>query len=184
MHTDKLKSLILNGMKKYKIHSVLVTLISQSRNRLITKEKMEDYYNGKIQHHRDPTVDMLKISVNDDLEDLLQKLRIGEDYKESVWSYYLPKLTKKELRLVELRDEVHLKTYSSYGLPKQDLDIDEKEMKRSESKSKFLMSNCFRWSLKIENYVPAESVFSKTESSQSKVELCRPCSKCNGDSKL
>ena len=186
MHTDKMKSLILNEMKKYGINSVLVTLITQSRKRLVTKETMKDYYNGKVAYgrelrivQRDPTVNMMNMSVNDDLEELLENLKIGEVFKESVWSYFLPKLTEEELKLIEVRDEDHLKTYSSYGLPEQDPDISEEEMKLSDSKSKFLKSDCFRWSFKIENCHTAKPVLSNTDSSQSQTELRRPCSTCN-----
>ena len=179
MHTDKVKSLIMDGMKKYEITSVLVTLLSQSRGRLITQEKMNDYYNGKIQPHSNPTVDMLKTSVNEDLEELLEKLEIGEDLKQCVWSYFLPKLTKQEVKLVRLRDEDHLKTYSTYGLPEQDPDIDEKEMKLSKTKSKFLISNCFRWSFKLENHSADKAVPSNPEFSQPQIGLRKPCPNCN-----
>ena len=167
------------GMKKYKINSLLVTLITQTRNRLITKETMKNYYNGKIQPHSDPTVDMLKMSVTDDLEEFLGNLQLGEEFKESVWSFCLPELTEEELKLVELRDEDHLKTYSSFELPDQDPDIAEKEMQFSESKSKFLKSDCFRWSFKIENSPKVEPVLSNIDSSQSQTELRGPCSTCN-----
>ena len=42
-HEDKLISIILNGMKKHKIKSVMVTKIHLERWELITKEKMESY---------------------------------------------------------------------------------------------------------------------------------------------
>ena len=152
-----MKSMILNVMKKYEITSVLVTLIMQWRDGLITKEIMKEYYNAKIKYFKIqsyPNVNLLKTSVNDDLESLLGDLQIGRDFKEStVWSYFLPKLTDKELKLVKMRDENHLKTYSCYGLPGRDPDIDENEMNLSKSKSKFLKADCFRYTFKIENQI-------------------------------
>ena len=45
-YKDQLESFILRGMKKYKIKSVLVTLIDMLRTNLITKEVMESFCNG------------------------------------------------------------------------------------------------------------------------------------------
>ena len=42
--TDKLRSIILNGMKKHKIKSVMLTSITLGRSGLITKEKMDSYW--------------------------------------------------------------------------------------------------------------------------------------------
>ena len=45
-YKGQLESFILRGMKKYKIKSVLVTLIDMWRTNLITKEVMESFCNG------------------------------------------------------------------------------------------------------------------------------------------
>ena len=56
---DTLRSFILEGMRKFKIRSVMVTKIFMWRSHLITKEKTENLYKGD----RD--------SVNNNLESLI-----------------------------------------------------------------------------------------------------------------
>ena len=66
---ERFKTLILKGMQKYKIKKVMVTRIDMWRDQLITKEKMEKFCKGKEDE---------KISVNDDLETLLEKIQLGK----------------------------------------------------------------------------------------------------------
>ena len=96
-YEDTLRSLILIGMMKYKIKSVIVTIINMERTRLITKDKMESFCKGK---------EYQKDSVNDDLESFLEDLRLGKEPNEAVDTYFLPKLTEKEMELVEKKKEV------------------------------------------------------------------------------
>jgi len=100
----------------------------------------------------------MNLSVNDELEEFMEKLQIGEDFKESVSSYFLPELTEEELKLVELKNEDHLKTYFSYGLP---------GTKSWTSETKYLQSNCFRWSFKIQN----PSIVSSKKAQRPKLQL-------------
>ena len=58
------------------------------------------------------------------------------------FTYYLPKLTKEELKLVGRKDPIYLETF---GLT--DPDVDEIEMRMSESKSKFVEAVCVRRTL-------------------------------------
>ena len=46
-HQARLRSLFRKSMNKYKLNSVMVTGISMTRIKLITKEAVEDYCNGK-----------------------------------------------------------------------------------------------------------------------------------------
>ena len=186
-----LESSIANGMKKYNINSVLLTTISQERERLITKEATEEYYDRKIQYSYDSTMRHgpwnIKISVNDDLESLFEDLKIGRKVKKLEWSYFLPELTEKDLQLVETRNESHLKTYICYWEPVHvyktlytytginwlkrrrprygDPDISKWKMKRSRSTSKFLKAVCFRWSFKFErrHLDAVEEIFEGTQ---------------------
>ena len=64
-HEDNLRSIILNGMKKHKIKSVMVTSILLRRGKVITKEEMESYCKGE-KYEKD--------SVNDDLESLFENI--------------------------------------------------------------------------------------------------------------
>ena len=125
-------------MKKYKLKSVMVTFIYMSRRELITKEKMENYCKGND--------DNRKHSVNDDLESLFEDIRHGKELDEAVWTYFLPKLTKKELELIEKKDTSYLETFSL-----RNPDVSEAEMKLSESDSKFVRGWCWRKTFTIEN---------------------------------
>ena len=109
-----------------------------SRHDLITKEKMENYCKGND--------DFSKLSVNDDLESLFEDIRLGQEPVDEVSAYFLPKLTKKELELVEIKDASYLETFV-WSNP----DVSEAEMKLSESDSKFVRGWCSRTTFTIEN---------------------------------
>ena len=137
---DKLKSFILAAMKKYNIKSVMVSLIYMVRQHLITKEKMENYCKGK---------EVEEDSVNDDLESLFESLRLGKepDFTRK-FTYFLPKLTEKELVLVGKRDPSYL---DSFIKPSNLVDVPEAEMRLSESKSKFIEGFGYRRTFTINN---------------------------------
>ena len=136
----RLKAIILNGMKKYQLDSVMVTNINMHRMNLITKERMENYYKGKEDEKR-------KHSVNDDLESLFGDIRLGKEPDECIHTYFLPKLTNKELKLVESKDYSYFQTFQLWYDP----DVDATEMMQSESDSKFVQSGCGRRTFTIEN---------------------------------
>ena len=135
---NRLRSFILNGMKKHKINSVMVTKIHLQRWKLITKEKMESYCNGE---------EYLKDSVNDDLESLFEIIQLGKEPNENVQTYCLPKLTEEELELVERRDTIYFQSFDYSWNP----DVDETEMMLSESDSKYVYSSTVRETFVIEN---------------------------------
>ena len=93
------------------------------RWQLITKEAMEKYTKGEEDE---------KDSVNDDLESFFENIRLGKEPDETVWTYFLPKLTKEELELVERRDTSYLQTFFVEAAGKN-ADVDETEMMLSES---------------------------------------------------
>ena len=136
-----LESFLLKGMKQYKLKKVMVTFIDMSRMELITKERMENYCNGK---------ELQKESVNDDLEKLFEDIQLGKKPDLFVPTYFLPKLTKKELDLVERKDEdfMHAFAYEMYA------DIDKAKMLLSESNSKFVLGEGRRRTLTIKNPLP------------------------------
>ena len=138
-NVDRLRSFILEGMKKYNIKKVMVTSIYMWRNKLITKESMEKYCKGEKKE---------KDSVNDDLESLFEDLRLGKEPDEKeVWTYFLPKLTEEEMELVETKDPNYLQTFSNGDYA----DVEEAEMKLSESDSKFVEGYARRTTYTIEN---------------------------------
>ena len=115
-------------MKKHKIKSVILTSIHLERWYLITKEKMESYCKGD---------EIEKDSVNDDLESLFENIRLGKEPDEEVRTYFLPKLTKEELELVERRDTSYLRSFYE-GAFRRNPDVNETEMMLSESDSKYV----------------------------------------------
>ena len=134
------KSMILKKMKKYGIKEAMVTIIGMWRDHLITKEKMEDYYKGK-----EETIGGYdKESVHDDLDSFFDKLQNGWWEEEKVITYFIPKLTEKEKKLVEEKDKDHLMSYWNHALYGHDPDVSKKEMDDSESKSKFVRGRCIR----------------------------------------
>ena len=100
-----------------------MTRIYMERWRLITKKAMVKYCKGEKDR---------KISVNDDLESLFEDLQLGkEPDKYEHLTYFLPKLTEKEMKSVERKDTTFLQSfYLSHP------DVEEVEMNRSESDSK------------------------------------------------
>ena len=139
----RMRSFILNGMDNYKIKRVLVTRIHMHRKRLITKEVMENFCKGKE--------DSRKESVNDDLERLLEDIRLDKELVGLVHTYFLPKLTKEELKLVERKDYDFMHSFWD----KMGADVDKSEMMLSESDSKFVFGYSCRTTI-IENSLPVK----------------------------
>ena len=118
----------------------MVTMIDLRRERLITKEKMEDVCKGE------------GYSVNDDLESLFENIRLGKELNEDVETYFLPKLTKEELAWVERKKYSYLVTFWSMTNPlDRNPDVDETEMMLSESDSKYIYAWSNRRTFVIEN---------------------------------
>ena len=115
----------------------MITSIGIVRHYLITKEEMENYCKGKKS---------LKKSVNDDLDSMFEDIRLGKQQDEEVYTYFLPKLTEAELKLVEIKDSKYLQTfwYSNQ-------DVDEAVMQLSESDSKYVGGFCHRQTVTIKN---------------------------------
>ena len=89
-------------------------------------------------------------SIQDDLESFFEKLKIGNEKREDVVTYFLPKLTNEELKLVELKDEDHLQQYVWHIIGRT-VDVDPEEMKKSESDSKYVLGWGRRETFTIEN---------------------------------
>ena len=134
----ELEELILLAMRNYGIRSALLTMLHMKRWKLITKEKSKAAYEGKLVNDEDWWY--YKGSINEDLESFLSSLETEEEIKtEDVLSFFLPKLTENELKLVEEKDIDYMKTFS-FGLP----DVELEEMNKSDSKDKYLQGQCLR----------------------------------------
>ena len=146
-YRDRVRSLILGEMKKYKIKKVMVTFIHQFRDHLLTKEEMETQCKvTDTTWNNDLSV---KKSVNDDLDSLIEDIRRGKEPNgDDVWTYFTPKLNKKELELVERKDDNFMQTFMS-GM---NADVSKDRMEASESDSKFVRGFCRRTTFTIKNH--------------------------------
>ena len=147
------EKLFLKKMKKYGIHTSVLTILLMQRNYLITKEKQKLAYDGKLKNKREWRY--YAGSVNEDLESFITKIQNNEELtNEEVQSFFLPMLTNKELKLVEDKDQNHLASYYYHEM-KWDHDVNADEMKKSNSKDKCLHCYCWRrtTSLNLESYL-------------------------------
>ena len=137
----------------------MVTSLFMMRRKLITKEKMMDYCTGK---------EYLTDSINDDLESMFEDFRLGNTPSRWDDTYFLPKLTEEELKLTERKDRSYFRTFiedpepivsgnqvlywEEKGVPiQQNIDVEEAEMKASESNSEYALVSCDRETYTIEN---------------------------------
>ena len=116
----------------------MVTSINMVRKDLMTKEAMESYY----YYYREE-----QNSVNEDLESLFEKIRLGKELNGYAYTYFSPKLTEQELESVERGDRIFLQTFC-----KSDPDVDKSEMMRSGSDSKYVHGDSTRKTFVIENH--------------------------------
>ena len=143
----KLKEIILTKMRKYGIQTSILTMVNMLRSNLITKEKVKKAAEGKLKDDEDWK--HYKGSINDDLERFFINLQDENEIKEEgVSSFFAPKLTNEEMKLVQERNQEHLNTYSRHiaGL---NPDVDVEEMKQSNSKSKFVHGGCVRCTIPL-----------------------------------
>ena len=136
-YEDVLRSFILKGMKKNNIKKVMVTRIHMWRSHLITKEEMKNFCNEK-EYEKD--------SVNDDLENLLNDIQLGKKPDDYVQTYFLPELTREEMRLVERKDNDFMSTFRRIFA-----DVDKAVMMLSESDSIFVRGYGYRQTFTVEN---------------------------------
>ena len=149
---NKLEEIILTKMRKYEIQSSMLTMLNMHRTNLVTKEKVKKAAEGKLKNDfkwRDE-----EGSINDDLERFFINLQNLEEVEyESVLSFFTPKLTNEELKLVQEGNEEHLNTYSDYEVYGKNPDVNVEEMKKSNSKSKYVHVHCRRKTFSLKNEI-------------------------------
>ena len=138
---ETLESFVSKSLEKNDLKSTIITQIYMFRHVLITKEKMEEICLGKS----DWRGDTLKESVNDDLESVFKHLQQGIEPASENDTFYVPKLSQEELKLVEQADQDYFQTFYNFKNP----DVEDKEMKLSESNSKYISGYCWRWTYRI-----------------------------------
>ena len=111
-------------------------MLNMKRWKLVTKEKVTKAYKGELKNEPG----WPEGSINDDLERFFINLQNQKEVKyESVGSFFTPKLTNEELKLVQAGNKEHLETYWF-----RNPDVDLEEMKMSDSKSKYVHVDCWR----------------------------------------
>ena len=131
----------MRKMKKYRLQSALLTTFEMQKHGLINKEQMENISKGQeklLQKGREQ-------SVNDDLESFLENLRLGEKPDQFARTYFLPMLTKKEVKSVDPYLAHYLATLQVTS------DVDETENKAHKSDSIFADAHCIRETYIIRN---------------------------------
>ena len=117
---SRLRYLIHKGMQDYKLEHVMVTSILIEKYRLITKKgfqmKLFMNFSRFRRHHFENQPKekknqyclgkdyVLRESVNDDFESLLENISIGIEPENFAKTYFLPKLTEEEMKLVERKN--------------------------------------------------------------------------------
>ena len=141
---EKLKEMILTKMRKYGIQSSILTMLHMRRKNLVTKEKVKKAAEGKLKNEL--YWEDYEGSINDDLERFFINLQNRKELKyEKIFSFFTPKLTNEELKLVQEGNEEHLNTYLDYmDQVVKNPDVDVEEMKKSDSKSKYVHGHCYR----------------------------------------
>ena len=136
---EELEEMILVKMKKYGIQSSILSTLNMLRINLITKEKSIQAAEGKLKNDED--WEHYEGSINDDLDLFINNLQNSNEIRdETVWSFFLPKLTEEELELVEEKNYEHMMSYG-YEL---DADVGIEEMKQSDSTDKYVHCECVR----------------------------------------
>ena len=140
-----LRSLILEGMKKYKLEQMMVTMIYMEKWKLIAKEKVEKYCKGESER---------KKSVNDDLELFFEDLELGKEPDEEVLTYFLPKLTEETMELVERKDPYY---FATFAMAENLNHLRITDLKLSDSDSKYVDGWCTRKTFTLKNSVKSSN---------------------------
>ena len=156
-------------MRKYGIQTAILTMLCMYRKNLVIKEKVKRVSEGKLKNESE--WEDYEESIHDDLETYFENLQGRNEIKnEVVRSFFLPKLTEEEQRMVEEKNKLQLATYYHYYFHKNP-DVRPEEMKLSDSKSKFVHGRCLR----ITEHLALESTKDLEEDEKipnKKIKLC------------
>ena len=163
-HLQRLKRIVLKAIEFNSIESAIFTLLHNWREHIITKKKMKEYYtsNGTIIYDRGFTSGRNRYdeSTLDDMENFIEKICNGEIDEVDKYKFFLPKLTEKEVQMVEDQNIDLLKSFACYIKTGENPDITPDditpvslEQDKLESKSKFLRGGSRRFTLclKLQN---------------------------------
>ena len=102
---------IVYALQTYELKSVLITMLTMERVNLVTKEAMKEFYKGNRIENKQSGDEMFKmygISMNDDFEEVFEKINRGNYLEDEVpdgefignGTFFLPKITEEEHRFV------------------------------------------------------------------------------------
>ena len=140
---ETLKNILLTKMKNYGLRESLLTVLFMRRIGLITKEKQKQAYKEQL------ITDMkwkAQISICDDLELFFNKHQTqeGAHDNQNVISFFTPKLTDEELKLVDEKNRKYMKTFWD-----RDPDVNQQDWIMSESNDKYLHCWCRRVTMRL-----------------------------------
>ena len=121
----------MKGMKKYKIRSVILTILFMQKWNLITKEAMDNLTMQKDDKQNE--------SIDDDLESLFRDLQHEKISESSSFTHFLSQLTEKEQKQVDQNDLNYFKSLRSVTDT-----IDKGEIQLSSSELKFVRGQAWR----------------------------------------
>ena len=155
LNNSQVQKGIKKALKKFDCRSALLSLIYMSKNNCITKEKYDAMYNKDNDSAMEDNDKRKDLSVGEDLETLIRKIKNHKMNKDSIpfdgdfkESFLLCLLDKEERKKLEVKEEAFMETFYLHDVGK--VDVREKDWKQSVSNSKFSKSNCRRLTFFIE----------------------------------
>jgi len=139
MSFEEILKKIKRVMKSYGYQSAMVSMIFMTKENCITKEQFDIEYRITNDGEADTTATEERddLSLGEDLETLIRRIRNGEITKEknpyggiAIQTHLLCLLDKEERRMLDRKDENFLKTFLAWDMA----DVDEEEWKKSEYK--------------------------------------------------
>ena len=131
--------------------SAILSLIYMVKENCITKEAYEEMYKTN-----EETEERMDLSVGEDLETFIGRIKNGEINKDTIpedgdkkLTFLLCLLDKEERKKLEQKDEDFMKTFLGHLIGRR-ADVPEAEWIASESNMKFARSDCQRWTYFIE----------------------------------
>ena len=153
-HDDNLKKMkecIEKALRKFFRPSAILSLIHMRKLNCITKERYEKMYKTN-----EKTEERMDLSVGEDLETFIEKIKNGEVSKSTIpdegdyeGTFLLNLLDKEERKKLEHKDGAFMKLFDFHKIG--EVDVPEAEWKSSESNSKFARSYCSRRTYFISN---------------------------------
>ena len=130
---------------------VYVTMINMERHFYITKERMEEFYLRKKYEKSSVTEDIEslchKTYVPNNLCEIRRHRVIDENKNFRVHTFFLPRLTENELKMVKNKDSNYFQKFVDHLR----VDVKKVEMMKSESDAKFVLGLCERRTFILEN---------------------------------